>query len=278
MLPSLGGHHVCYSSSSPEPHIDLDAHAASGGGAPWPAQFLHRPDTGSSCKEEDVRAILEVMVRKQWARPNPVVVGDSVSVAEASVAELMRRLETGDVPGELRGAHVLRLHLSRVHLRLMTRADVDAQVAELRRTANSIVVDAKAAGLVIYVGDVRWAVDDDDHHHHHALAEYSAPEDHMVAELARLMSELRAASRGRAWLVAAASYQTYVRCQQRRRRRRAPSLEATWSLQAVVVPAGAGADAGTGLSLGRRAPPAPPPRCSTNLPVRSYALFHFAML
>lgn len=81
----------------------------------------------------------------------------------------------------------------------------------------------------------------------------------MVAELARLMSELRAASRGRAWLVAAASYQTYVRCQQRRRRRRAPSLEATWSLQAVVVPAGAGADAGTGLSLGRRAPPAPPP-------------------
>uniref|UniRef100_A0A0E0CK68 Clp R domain-containing protein n=1 Tax=Oryza meridionalis TaxID=40149 RepID=A0A0E0CK68_9ORYZ len=262
MLPSVG-HHVCYSSSSPEPHIDLDAHAASGGGgggAPWPAQLLHRPDTGTSCKEEDVRAILEVMVRRQGARPNPVVVGDSVSVAEASVAELMRRLETGDVPGELRGAHVLRLHLSRVHLRLMTRADVDAQVAELRRTANSIVVDAKAAGLVIYVGNVRWAVDDDDHHHHHALAEYSAPEDHMVAELARLMSELRAASRGRAWLVAAASYQTYVRCQQRGRRRRAPSLEATWSLQAVVVPAGAGVDAGTGLSLGRRAPPAPPPR------------------
>uniref|UniRef100_A0A0D3F4Y8 SMAX1-like nucleotide binding domain-containing protein n=1 Tax=Oryza barthii TaxID=65489 RepID=A0A0D3F4Y8_9ORYZ len=162
-----------------------------------PASSLVPPDpTLSNALEEDVRAILEVMVRKQGARPNPVVVGDSVSVAEASVAELMRRLETGDVPGELRGAHVLRLHLSRVHLRLMTRADVDAQVAELRRTANSIVVDAKAAGLVIYVGDVRWA----------------------------------------------------------------PSLEATWSLQAVVVPAGADADAGTGLSLGRRAPPAPPPR------------------
>uniref|UniRef100_A0A0E0JZM2 Clp R domain-containing protein n=1 Tax=Oryza punctata TaxID=4537 RepID=A0A0E0JZM2_ORYPU len=258
MLPSLG-HHVCYSSTSPaacasplfspESHIDFDTHA-SGGGASWPAQFLHCPDTGSSCKEEDVRAILEVMVRKQGARTNPVVVGDTVSVAEASVAELMRRLQTGDVPDELRGAHVLRLHLSCVHLRLMTRADVDTQVAELRRTANSII-DAKAAGLVIYVGDVRWAIDDDDHH---ALVEYAAPEDHMVAELARLMAELRAASRGRAWLVAAASYQTYTRCQQRWRRR-APSLEATWSLQPVVVPA----DAGTGLALGRRAPPAPPP-------------------
>ncbi|KAF0936187.1 hypothetical protein E2562_039417 [Oryza meyeriana var. granulata] len=258
-LPSLG-HHICYSSSSPatclsplfsvEPQYnDFDAHASGGGGASSPAQFLHHPGTSSSCKE-DVRAIMDVMVRKQGPKTNPVVIGDSVSVAEASVAELMRRLETGDVPDELRGAHVLRLHLSCLHLRLMTRGDVDAQVAELRRTANSIA-DAKAAGLVIYVGDMRWAIEDD---HHHALAEYSAPEDHMITEMARLLAELRAASGGRAWLVAAASYQTYMRCQQQRQRR-APFLEATWSLQPVVVPA----DAGTGLALGRRAPPAPAP-------------------
>ncbi|XP_040377263.1 protein SMAX1-LIKE 4-like [Oryza brachyantha] len=256
MLPSIG-HHICYSSSSPascvspvfshDPHIDFNA---SGAGSSWPAQFLHHPGTGSSC-EEDVSAILEVMMRKQGARTNPVVVGDSVSVADALVAELMRRLNTGDVPDELRGVHVLSLHLSCVHLRLMTRADVDAQVAELRRTANSIA-DDKAAGLVIYVGDLRWAIDDDGDQ---ALADHSTSEDHMVTELARLLAELRAASRGRAWLVAAASYQTYMRCQQRRRRRAAPSLEAAWSLQPVVVPA----DAGTSLALGRRAPLAPAP-------------------
>uniref|UniRef100_J3LCQ8 Clp R domain-containing protein n=1 Tax=Oryza brachyantha TaxID=4533 RepID=J3LCQ8_ORYBR len=242
MLPSIG-HHICYSSSSPascvspvfshDPHIDFNA---SGAGSSWPAQFLHHPGTGSSC-EEDVSAILEVMMRKQGARTNPVVVGDSVSVADALVAELMRRLNTGDVPDELRGVHVLSLHLSCVHLRLMTRADVDAQVAELRRTANSIA-DDKAAGLVIYVGDLRWAIDDDGDQ---ALADHSTSEDHMVTELARLLAELRAASRGRAWLVAAASYQTYMRCQQRR--------------QPVVVPA----DAGTSLALGRRAPLAPAP-------------------
>ncbi|KAF8659924.1 hypothetical protein HU200_058148 [Digitaria exilis] len=67
-------------------------------------------------KEEDVRAILDVMMTSRKpgrSRTNPVVVADSVSVAEASVAGLMRRLERGlDIPDELRGARVLRLHLS----------------------------------------------------------------------------------------------------------------------------------------------------------------------
>jgi ATP-dependent Clp protease ATP-binding subunit ClpA len=111
-------------------------------------------------KEADVRTILEVMSprKKQGTRRiNPVVVGDSASAAEASVAELMRRIETGggDVPDDLRGARVLRLHLSHARVRLMARADVDAWAADLRRT----VANAKAN--VIYVGDMRWAVDDD---------------------------------------------------------------------------------------------------------------------
>ncbi|KAG8070644.1 hypothetical protein GUJ93_ZPchr0006g44945 [Zizania palustris] len=258
MLPALG-HHVSYSSSSSAPcvspllslelRMDFNTHVNRGsdGGGSWPAQFLNQPATDSSGKEEDVRAILEVMVQKQGTRINPVVVGDSLLVAEASVAELMRRLERGDVPDELRGAHVLRLHLSYVHLRLMTRDDVDARVAELRRTANAIA-NAKAAGLVIYVGDIRWAVDDDDH----TLVESPNPVEHMVAELARLLADLRAAPSGRAWVVAAASYQTYMRCQQRRH---SPSLDTTWALQPVIVPV----NAGTGLALGSRAHPAPSP-------------------
>jgi endonuclease/exonuclease/phosphatase (EEP) superfamily protein YafD len=66
----------------------------------------------------------------------------------------------------------------------------------------------------------------------------------MVAELGRLLDDLRASApaRGRVWLLATASYQTYMRCQQRRRQ---PSLETSWALQAVAVPAGSG----TGLAL-----------------------------
>ncbi|RLN08467.1 uncharacterized protein C2845_PM11G03980 [Panicum miliaceum] len=225
-----------------------------GGGASWPAPSLnYRPDDvelQSPSKEEDVRAILEVMSRTYGRRTNPVVVGDSVSVAEASVAALLRSLEGGDVPDELRGARVLRLHLSHVHVRLMAKADVDACVADLRRTvaATAATTNTRTGGLVIYVGDMRWAVDEDDDEARAHLAAYGvfSPAAHLAAELARLLGELRAASYGgRAWLVAAASYGTYMRCQQR------SSLQETWALQPVAVPAGAGL--GLGLTLGPRA-------------------------
>ncbi|XP_062217374.1 protein SMAX1-LIKE 5-like [Phragmites australis] len=226
----------------PEPYSAFPEHSG-GCGASWPAaQFLNQPEAESPCKEDDVTAILEVMMRKQGKRTNPVAVGDSVSVAEASVAELMTRLERGDVPEELRGTHVLRLHLSHVHVRLMTRADVDAWVADLRRSVTA-GTSAKA-GLVIYVGDMRWAVDDDARVQ---AAGFFSPAEHLATELARMLGEQRAAARGRAWLVAAASYGTYMRCQQRR------ALEATWVLQPVAVPAGAGAGFGLGLALGPRA-------------------------
>jgi hypothetical protein len=179
------------------------------------------------------------MLRKEGRRGNPVVVGDSVSMAEAVAGELLRRLERGDVPAELAGAHLLRLQLSYVHVRLMSRADVDARAAELRRSVDAVQLQ-RGGGLVVYVGDLRWALDEEASEHHHATASSYSPVEHMVAELGRLLDDLRA-TRGRAWLVAAASYQTYMRWQQRRRR----PLESAWALQAVVVPTGSG----TGLAL-----------------------------
>jgi len=99
---------------------------------------------------------------------------------------------------------------------------------------------------VIDVGDMRWAIDEDDDEARAVAASGGfSPAAHLAAELVRLVGELRAASRGgrACWLVAAASYGTYMRCQQR------SSLEATWALQPVAVPAGAG----LGLALGPRA-------------------------
>ncbi|GJM84975.1 hypothetical protein PR202_ga00697 [Eleusine coracana subsp. coracana] len=183
---------------------------------------------------DDVDAILEVMSSRKGRRSNPVVVADSAAAAEFSVAELMRRLE--------RGAHVLRLHLSRAHVRLMARADVDALAADLRRTAAAC---ANATALIIYVGDMRWAVDDAEEAHGVTTTtpRYS-PAQHMAAALARLLGELRA----RCWLVAAASYGTYARCQRQ-------ALDATWALQPVYVHAGDGLS--LGLALGPRAAASP---------------------
>ncbi|KAL5215414.1 hypothetical protein ABZP36_006815 [Zizania latifolia] len=222
------------------PHFFLDPSVGGNGGSfmLWPAQFLSSPGIAVPSCKEDVMAVLEVMVRKQGRRTNPVVVGDSVSMAEAVAGELLRLLEGGDVPEELAGAHLLKLQLSYVHVRLMSRADVDAKAAELRRSVDAV----KRGGLVVYVGDLRWTLDEDNHHHHDHTASSYSPVEHMVAELGRLLGDLRASAppRGRVWLVATASYQTYMRC-----RRRRPSLESTWTLQAVVVPTGTG----TGLAL-----------------------------
>ncbi|KAE8792403.1 hypothetical protein D1007_33009 [Hordeum vulgare] len=231
------------SSSSPPPpvippHFFLDHSSIDGCGfGMWPAQFLTSPPVAVPCCKEDVRAVLEVMVRKRGRRTNPVVVGDSVSMAEAVAGELLRCLERGEVPEELAGAHLLKLQLSYVHVRLMSRADVDAKAAQLRRSVDAV----QRGGLVVYVGDLRWALDEDPAGAgaDHTASSYS-PVEHMVAELGRLLDDLRA--RCRVWLVATASYQTYMRCQHRRGQ---PSLESAWALQAVAVPT----VSGTGLAL-----------------------------
>ncbi|KAG0482107.1 hypothetical protein HPP92_010191 [Vanilla planifolia] len=119
-----------------------------------PTQFMKPMEK----KEEDVRAVLEVMSRgkqQQGKRSgNAVVVGDSASMAEGVVNELLLRLERAEVHEELRGAQLLKLQLPYVHLRLMSKTDVDTKVSELRRRVYSSV----EKGFVLYAGDLRWVV------------------------------------------------------------------------------------------------------------------------
>ena len=187
---------------------------------------------------EDLRVVLEVMCRKQGRRSNTVVVGDSVSIAEGVVNELMGRLDRGEVPDVLKSSHLIKLQLSYVHLRLMSKGEVDLKVFDLRRKVTSL----NGGGVIVFVGDLRWALDDQETT---TTRDGFRPVEHLIEEIGKLVSELKAVSSNKVWLMATASYQTYMRCQVRH-----PSLEAQWALQAVAVPSGSG-----GLKLSLQAAP-----------------------
>ncbi|RWW10011.1 hypothetical protein GW17_00026471 [Ensete ventricosum] len=195
-----------------------------------------------SSHDDDASAVFAVMLGKMGRRTNTVLVGDSVSMAEGVVAELMAKVGRGEVPDELKAAHFIKLHLSYVHLRLMSRSDADLKLSDLRRKIDHLASERTGGGVIIYAGDLRWTVDEETRD-----GCRFKPAEHMVAELGRLLSEFRSsignggggAANTKLWLLATASYQTYTRCQVRQ-----PSLETRWALQAVVVPSG-----GLGLSL-----------------------------
>ncbi|KAG6484134.1 hypothetical protein ZIOFF_060928 [Zingiber officinale] len=191
-----------FSSRCIKSHLEEDAYALS---------------QSSPSLSEDLRMVIEAMLRKQGST-NTVVVGDSGSSLEGLVAELMRRFGRSEIPDELRHASFMNLQLSPSHLRLMRKADVESKVSDLRRTINSLASGRN--GIIIYAGDLSWAVDDE-------------ATEHMVAAMGSLLSEFNSSAKNRVWLLATASYGTYRKCQTRQ-----PSLEILWSLQAVVVPSG----------------------------------------
>lgn len=178
-----------------------------------------------------------------------MIVGDSMSITEGLVSEVMGRIERGiQVPEELKSTQFIKFQFSPVSLRFMKREDVEANLSELKRKIDSSLASGGGAaggggggGAVIYTGDLKWTINDDERRDQ-ASTGYS-PVEHLVAEISRLVSDYEnssnSSSKPKVWLMATASYQTYMRCQMRQ-----PPLEIQWCLQAVSVPSG-----GLGLSL-----------------------------
>ncbi|KAA8522722.1 hypothetical protein F0562_009116 [Nyssa sinensis] len=196
------------------------------------------PITDSASQREDIKLVLEVLLRKK--RRNTVIVGDSVSITEGLVAELTGRVERKEVPEELKSARFIKFQFSSaVPLRFMKREEVELNLSDLKRKVDSL---ASGGGVIIYTGDLKWTVDS-------AASEREVvssngdvsgynPVDHLVAEIGRLLSDYSSSS-AKVWLMATANYQTYMKCQMKQ-----PPLEIQWGLQAVSVPSG-----GLGLSL-----------------------------
>jgi ATP-dependent Clp protease ATP-binding subunit ClpA len=198
-------------------------------------KFPTSPITGGSASvKEDIKLVFEVLLRKNKRR-NTVIVGDSVLITEGIVAELMSRLERGEVPEELKSTHFIKFQFAPVSLRFMKKEDVEMNLSELKKKVHS-VASSGGGGAIVYTGDLKWTVDAN--FNEREASDYYNPVDHLVAEIGRLVSDY-GSSNTKVWLMATASYQTYMKCQIRQ-----PPLEVQWALQAVSVPSG-----GLGLSL-----------------------------
>ncbi|XP_061992910.1 protein SMAX1-LIKE 4-like [Rosa rugosa] len=205
---------------------------------PFNVSSINTPTESVSYSKEDVKLVFEVLVRKNSKKRNTVIVGDSVSITEGLVAEVMGRLERGsEVPEELKSTHFIKFQFPHVSLRYMKREDVESNITELKRKLDH----SGGGGAIIYIGDLKWTIGDE--REGGLVSGGYSPVEHLVSEISRLVSDYESSSfsstKPKVWLMATASYQTYMRCQMRQ-----PSLEIQWGLQAVSVPSG-----GLGLSL-----------------------------
>nr|XP_027069024.1 protein SMAX1-LIKE 4-like [Coffea arabica]XP_027069025.1 protein SMAX1-LIKE 4-like [Coffea arabica] len=205
-----------------------------------PRNPINITDTPAVSVKEDIKLVVEVLLRKK--RKNTVIVGDSASITEGLVTELMGKVEKGDVPEELKSAHFIKFHFSAAPLKFMKREEVELNVSDLKRKVETLASGGK--GVIIYTGDLRWTVEntmsEGEDTGGFCSKEYSgySPVDHLVGEIGRLLSCYNN-SNTKVWLVATANYQTYMRSQMKQ-----PPLDVQWALQAVSVPSG-----GLGLSL-----------------------------
>ena len=243
----------CYGSSggifsSPSSPLRTDHHFNPGDF--WQTQFLTRSSEqnplpfspqkrvsstnliaeSSASLKLDVKLVFEAMLGRK--RKNTLIIGDSITIIEDVISELMGRVAGGEVPNELKSTKFIEFLLSPDSLSSMKREDVEIKVAELRRNIDSLV--SGGWGAIIYTGDLKWMVETD-------VKEASGYSqiDHVIEEITRLIS-FHSISCTKLWLMGTASYQTYMRCQMRR-----PTLETRWDLQAIPVPS----DGALGLSL-----------------------------
>ncbi|KAK6131664.1 hypothetical protein DH2020_034571 [Rehmannia glutinosa] len=193
-------------------------------------------DASSSLKE-DVHVVFDVLLRKK--RKNTVIVGDTLSMAEGVVAEVMGKVERGDnIPEDLKSVHFIKFQFSSVPLRFMKKEEVEMNVSDLKRKVDSFA--SSGGGVIIYTGDLKWTVDHSGDDERELANNVYSPVDHLIAEIGKMVSWYNNnSSNTMVWLMAIANYQTYMKCQMKQ-----PPLDVHWSLQAVSVPSG-----GLGLSL-----------------------------
>ncbi|OIV99771.1 hypothetical protein TanjilG_26109 [Lupinus angustifolius] len=203
-----------------------------------PLYPYHTTGATTSSMKDDIKVVFDILSRKK--KKNTVIVSDSVSLTEALVGEIMRRFQRSEVPDELKSTQFIKFQFAPVSMWYMKRDEVEMKVQELKRKVNS-VASGGGGGGIFYIGDLKWIMEGSFSKKHQEgsldgeVSGYN-PVDHLVSEIGKLFCDF-GTSNTKVWLMATASYQTYMRCQIKQ-----SPLESQWNLQAVPVPS-------SGLSL-----------------------------
>lgn len=196
--------------------------------------FQQSPSGESAHIEGCAKRVFEILLKTK--RRNPVLVGDSATSVEAVVRDLMRRIQTGDVPEQLRGVKFLHEHLSILSKLSASKEDLEMKFIKL----NNDVQKLMPGGAIIHLGDLHWLLDLSQRK---GLANWPSgfcPVQYAAVEIRQLLS--RYLGSGRMWLIGTASSQTYLHCQMQH-----PTLESQWELQPFSI-----SSVGLSLSLPSR--------------------------
>ncbi|CAL5404181.1 unnamed protein product [Camellia sinensis] len=192
-------------------------------------EIITKPnDQVSTNSEEDVKSVLDSLVRKK--RRNIVVVGECLASAERVVKGVIEKFDRGDVHGDMKYVQFISLPLS--SLKNLPVGEAEKRFGELRCLVKSCV----GRGVVLYVGDLKWASEFWSSYGGHSR-NYCCPVELMVMELSRLLGGI--GESGKLWLMGIATLQTYMSCKTGQ-----PSLETLWQLHPLTIPVGS-----LGLSL-----------------------------
>ncbi|PKA56316.1 Chaperone protein ClpB1 [Apostasia shenzhenica] len=184
--------------------------------------------TSSKPRAEDVTGLVECLLSKK--KKNLVVVGECLAASEGVVRGLMNRVERGEVPELLSNLQLITLPLFSIEG--MSRGEVEKKVGELQGLIKSCCMHGR--GAVLYLEDLRWTADfrsaNSSGFGDGLGSGFYCPVEHAMMEIRRIVCSTEG---GRFWLMAIATYQTYMKC-----RIGNPSLEVLWGLQPLTVPVG----------------------------------------
>lgn len=171
-------------------------------------------------RSEDVMGVLNELSNKR--RRNSVIVGECLASAEGVFRGVMDKVESGNVPEDLRYVKFVTLPL--VSLRNYSKKDIEQILVDLRYQVKT------GKGIVLYLGDLKW-VSDFWSTYGEERRNYYCPVEHMIMELKGMVAGI--GESGRLWLLGLATFQTFMRC-----KTGCPSLENLWELHPLITPVG----------------------------------------
>ncbi|GAB4836226.1 hypothetical protein Ancab_001141 [Ancistrocladus abbreviatus] len=175
-------------------------------------------------RNEDVLGVIDSLVNKR-KKKNTVVVGECLADCEGVVRSIKDRIESGDVPLDLKFVQFLSLPI--ISMKNLSREEVDLKLGELR----CLLKNSVGRGVVLYLGDLKWVSEYWAYIGDCQRRSYYCPVEYLIMGLRRLV--YTNAENGRLWLLGIATFNSYIKCKTGH-----PSLETLLDLHPLAVPVG----------------------------------------